>query len=164
LIKAFVALQKNERFSEWRLIIAGDGDKPYFDSLRQLVSVNDADTFVHFVGWVSGNEKRELLRNASLLVLPSHQENFGLCVLEALAEGVPVVVSCNVNLAQDIADAKAGWITDVDVADVEKTLSVALGNKELRLNSGLAGKVFSQNFNWDKIAARLEDMYLSIIG
>jgi glycosyltransferase involved in cell wall biosynthesis len=164
LIKAFVALHKNERFSEWRLVIAGDGDSGYVNSLKQIVTENAAGAFVSFVGWVSGNEKREVLRNASLLILPSRQENFGLCVLEALAEGVPVVVSRDVNLAKDIADAGAGWISDVDAVALENILAEVLADKELRLSRGLAGKEFSQNFSWDRIAAKLETMYLSIMN
>ena len=163
LIKAFVAVHKNQEFSEWRLVIAGEGDAAYVNSLKQLVSSNSADAIVSFIGWVSGDEKREVLRKASLLVLPSSQENFGLCVLEALAEGVPVIVSSEVNLAHDIADARAGWISAIDVVGLQKTLSEAMADEEQRLSRGLAGKVFSENFSWESIAEELEKMYLAII-
>ena len=163
LIRAFIALQKNEKFSTWRLMIAGDGDSAYVDSLKRIVAENTAADVVRFIGWVSGDEKREVIRNASLLVLPSRQENFGLCVLEALAEGVPVVISRDVNLAQDIVDAGAGWITDVTVADLKSTLAEVLADKQQGLSRGLAGKHFSQAFTWDAIAERLEAMYLSIL-
>jgi glycosyltransferase involved in cell wall biosynthesis len=162
LIKAFVAVHKNHEFSEWRLVIAGDGDAAYVNSLKQLVRSNSADGIVSFIGWVSGDEKRDVLRTASLLVLPSHQENFGLCALEALAEGVPVVVSSDVNLANEIADAGAGWISAIDVVSLEKTISEAMGDDEERLSRGLAGKVFSKNFSWESIAEQLEKMYSSI--
>jgi len=163
LIKAFVAVQKHQEFSEWGLVIAGDGDAAYVSSLKQLVSSNSADGFVRFIGWVSGDEKRDVLRKASLLVLPSSQENFGLCVLEALAERVPVVVSRDVNLANDIADAGAGWISAIDVASLQKTISEAMAHEEQRLSRGLAGKLFSKNFSWERIAEELEKMYLAII-
>ncbi|PWT89622.1 MAG: hypothetical protein C5B55_11100 [Blastocatellia bacterium] len=163
LIKAFVALHKNQIFSEWHLVIAGDGDRDYVDSLKRLVSLNSGDETIHFVGWLSGDQKPEVLRKASLLVLPSRQENFGLCVLEALAEEVPVVVSSEVNLAKEIADAGAGWISKVDVASLVKTLSEAMIDREQRLRRGSAGKAFSQNFTWESIAEKLENMYVSIV-
>jgi glycosyltransferase involved in cell wall biosynthesis len=163
LIKAFVAAHKNQDFSEWRLVIAGDGDRDYVNSLKQLVSSNSAHGIVSFIGWVSGDEKRDALRNASLLALPSSQENFGLCVLEALAEGVPVVVSSDVNLANDIVDAGAGWISAIDVVSLQKTISEAMADEEQRLSRGLAGKVFSRKFSWESVAEELEKMYLAII-
>ena len=163
LIKAFFELHKSQLFSEWCLVIAGDGDAAYVNSLKRLVSINAADDFVRFIGWVRRDEKVDVLRKASLLVLPSRQENFGLCVMEALAEGVPVVVSRDVNLAKDIADAGAGWISTIDVVGLENTLSEAMANNEQRLNRGVAGKVFSQNFSWESIAEKLENMYLSIV-
>ena len=52
-----------------------------------------------FVGWLEGDRKYAALRGASLLALPSYQENFGICLIEALAYGVPVLVSPHVNLA-----------------------------------------------------------------
>ena len=162
LIKAFVAVHKDQEFSEWRLVIAGDGDAAYVNSLKQLVSSNSADGIVSFIGWVTGDDKRDVLRKASLLVLPSSQENFGLCVLEALAEGVPVVVSSDVNLANDIADARAGWISATDVVSLQKTISQVMADEEQRLSRGLAGKVFSKNFSWENIAEELEKMYLAI--
>jgi glycosyltransferase involved in cell wall biosynthesis len=163
LIKAFVSVHKNQEFSEWRLVIAGDGDAVYLNSLKQLVRSNSADGIVSFIGWISGDYKRDVLRKASLLVLPSSQENFGLCVLEALAEGVPVVVSSDVNLAKDIVDAGAGWISATDVVSLQKTISEAMADDEQRLSRGLAGKLFSKNFSWERIAEELEKMYLAII-
>ena len=57
---------------------------------------------ITFTGWLEGDKKNAMLGGASLLVLPSHQENFGLCVMEALSHSVPVLVSPNVNLAAEI--------------------------------------------------------------
>ena len=67
-----------------------------------------------FTGWLDGERKDAVLSGASLLVLPSHQENFGMCVMEALARSVPVLVSPHVNLAHEIVLANAGWIATVD--------------------------------------------------
>ena len=52
-----------------------------------------------FTGWLEDDKKHAMLGGASLLALPSHQENFGLCVMEAMSHSVPVLVSPNVNLA-----------------------------------------------------------------
>jgi len=162
LIQAFLEVSKSGRFPEWRLVIAGDGDEDYVDSLRQMVTDRVGNGIVIFRGWLEGQEKNSVLRNASLLALPSRQENFGLCVLEALSQGVPVIVSPEVNLAKDIDAAGAGWISTVDVSALEKCLADALSNEEERVKRGCAGKSFSRSFEWNKIAESLESMYVSV--
>ena len=162
LIDAFCELKRQNRFPEWRLVIAGDGDESYVRHLKQLATEQDLP--VTFCGWLQGPEKTSVLRNASLLALPSRQENFGLCVLEALSQGVPVLVSPEVNLSDEIRQAGAGWISAVDKSALAETLATALSNEEERTKRGAAGKKFSQNFEWDVIAKKLEEMYVSIAG
>jgi glycosyltransferase involved in cell wall biosynthesis len=164
LIQAFLELGKSGRFPEWRLVIAGDGDEHYVASLRQMVTDRGGNGVVIFRGWIEGQEKKSVLRNASLLALPSRQENFGLCVLEALSQGIPVIVSPEVNLAKDIDAAGAGWISTVDVSALEKCLADALSNEEERVKRGCAGKSFSRSFEWNKIAESLESMYVSVVA
>ena len=163
LLPAFLSLVKKPEFAKWQLVLAGEGESAYVASLKSLVKSGGGNGNVVFAGWLEEAQRENALRDASLLALTSYQENFGLCILEALAEGVPVVISSDVNLAKDIADAKAGWITKVDVAGLERTLSEAMADKEQRFMRGLAGKAFSQNFTWENIAEKLESMYLSII-
>ena len=70
----------------------------YVQSLKQLARENRVEDHILFPGWLEGAEKVSALRSAELLALASHQENFGLCVVESLACGVPVLVSTQVNL------------------------------------------------------------------
>ena len=109
LIDAFQSLGR-ESFQRWRLVMAGDGPSEYVSRLKSKVKGDR----ILFTGWLEGERKEAVLGGASLLVLPSHQENFGLCVMEALAHSVPVLVSPNVNLATEIAAANAGWIATID--------------------------------------------------
>ncbi|MEO8033156.1 MAG: glycosyltransferase, partial [Acidobacteriota bacterium] len=108
LIRALPLLQ------DARLIIAGNDEENY----RAKLPRNDQVTFV---GQVSGNEKDVLLRQATMLVLPSQNENFGNVVLEAMATGTPVVVTAGVVLAPDVDRAHAGVV----VANNEPALLAA---------------------------------------
>jgi glycosyltransferase involved in cell wall biosynthesis len=105
LIDAFQSLVQTKEFSRWRLVLAGDGSSEYVSKLKNKV-VGDR---ILFTGWLEGERKDVVLGHASLVALPSHQENFGLCVMEALSHSVPVLVSPAVNLATEIASANAGW-------------------------------------------------------
>lgn len=157
LIEAFSKVTSGSRFRDWRLVIAGDGPSDYVNRLRQK-----ATTRVLFPGWVEGENKNGLLQHASLLALTSYQENFGVCLLEAMACAVPVLVSPYVNLAEEIDRAGAGWISQVDHVALENTLVEALGDANERTKRGLAGQQLSRRFTWNNTAAQLVRLYSSI--
>ena len=71
---------------------------------------------VHWTGMLEGDVKWGALRAAEAFVLPSHQENFGIAVVEAMACGVPVIISDKVNIWPEIAQDKAG-IVNADSAE-----------------------------------------------
>ncbi|HWX43116.1 MAG TPA: glycosyltransferase [Blastocatellia bacterium] len=75
------------------LSIAGDGEPRYVDSIRARVEQLSPSRSVKMIGPVHGESKESLFRNADVVVVPSHTENFGLVVAEALAHGVPVIAS-----------------------------------------------------------------------
>ena len=160
LLQAFVDLIAEKRFQQWRLVIAGDGDPAYIESLKQLIRGNGVEEHFLFPGWLEGAEKMSALQSADLLALPSHQENFGLCVVESLACGVPVLVSAQVNLCREIEAARAGWVTPLKVKDLKETLRAALEDKEGRLQRGLAGReLVRRRFSWPAIARELTNLY-----
>ncbi len=115
-----------------------------------------------FTGWVDGERRKHCLSGASLLALPSYQENFGVCVMEALARSVPVLVSPHVNLADEIAAANAGWIAPVEKHALGATLTTALADEAELEKRGRAGKHFSARYSWDRIATELETLYTEI--
>jgi len=163
LLHAFISLTAREEFSEWRLVIAGDGDPAYVKSLKRIVAGRHGEAFVHFTGWLENERKEAILRMTELVALPSRQENFGLCIAEAMACGVPVLVSPHVNLAPEIEAARAGWIAEVDKTALEQALATALSSKEERLTRGGNGKQLALNYAWPNIANQLRQRYSEII-
>lgn len=75
------------------LTIAGDGDPQYAKTLRQLAEQLHIAGRVVFTGEVLGDAKRHLINTSDVMVMPSHSENFGMSVAEALAAGMPVIAS-----------------------------------------------------------------------
>jgi glycosyltransferase involved in cell wall biosynthesis len=149
-------------FRKWHLVLAGDGPSDYVDLLKRMVAKSSASEFVVFPGWLDGVQKESALKNASLLALPSHHENFGLCVMESLACGVPVLISPQVNLAPEIQAAQAGWIADIDKDSLVATLREALTCDEERRRRGEAGRRLAMSFAWPIVAAKLADVYAAI--
>jgi glycosyltransferase involved in cell wall biosynthesis len=159
LIDAFQSL--TEEFASWRLVIAGDGPPDYVARLKAQVSATDRITFT---GWLDDDKKHAMLGGASLLALPSHQENFGLCVMEALSHSVPVLVSPNVNLATEIVSANAGWISAIDKDALATKLAEALSDEDELRKRGRAGKQLSQKYSWENAAIALINLYSEIVN
>jgi glycosyltransferase involved in cell wall biosynthesis len=160
LIHAFIALKQRTALDRWRLIIAGDGAADYVSQLKKQAAA--APDRIIFTGWLDGERKEEMLRNASLLALPSYQENFGLCVMEALARSVPVLISPHVNLANEIEAANAGWIAPVETHALSETLAAALGDTEELAKRGRAGQSLSSRYSWERVATDLVELYTEI--
>jgi glycosyltransferase involved in cell wall biosynthesis len=163
LLAAFLSLVRQKEFREWRLVLAGEGPPQYIAGLKKTVAAASSAEQVLFSGWLGGQEKDAALSNASLLALPSYHENFGLCVMEALAWGVPVLVSPHVNLAVEIEAARAGWVAEVEEDALRSALETALVSEEDRIQRGMEGYKLAARFNWSVIAARLFDLYSTIL-
>jgi len=163
-IAAFHGLKTSSAFADWRYVIAGDGDETYQRALASAAASGAGRGHIDFVGWLDDGGKREWLRRAAVLVQPSHQESFGVSVLEALATGTPVVVSTGVSLARDIRSGGAGWVAEPTPAALEETLRHALGSAEERDRRGHAARALASRFTWPSAAAALETLYAEVCG
>ena len=110
LIKA-VAISEEFMESEFILKIAGKGKKEFEVDLHKLVEKLDLSEKVIFVGQVEGEEKQKLLADAFWTIMPSHTENFGIVVLESLAQSTPVIASKGSPWAS-LETEKIGFWTD----------------------------------------------------
>lgn len=120
LLKAFAA--SRGAFPGTALVIAGPGDEKTFSALRQLASSLGIAEDVVWTGPLYGNAKWDALRAADVYALISHQENFGISVVEALACGTPVLISDKVNIWREIQAAGGGLVAPDDVAGATRLL------------------------------------------
>jgi glycosyltransferase involved in cell wall biosynthesis len=120
LIEAFVAVRNSssEADTPMLLVLAGPcADEEYLRRLKQMAAkaTND-DGSITFTGMLTGNLKWGGLSAAEAFVLPSHQENFGIAVVEALACGTPVLISNQVNIWREIEGDGAGFVENDDLS------------------------------------------------
>jgi glycosyltransferase involved in cell wall biosynthesis len=162
LIESFAGLKKSGMFGSWRLVFAGDGDAEYVNQLKILARRRGLSGDVLFVGWLEGEHKYAALKGASLLAMPSYQENFGISLIEAMACGVPVLVSPHVNLAPEIEKAGAGWVAALREDKLANALTEALGNEQERWRRGNNGRDLATSYGAAEVATRLIDIYRNL--
>ena len=164
LLDAFLPLSRESGFERWNLVVAGEGEQTYVDKLKERARQLGGIEKIIFTGWLSGEAKTRTLRDCQLLALTSHQENFGICVVEALACGIPVLVSTQIDLAQEIGAAEAGWVVPLTTSDVRDAMKSAMLDAESRVRKGQAGIRFAQQFAAPAVASQLISLYRSLIA
>jgi len=102
--------------SDSHLVMAGPVDHDYGIAMKALAQKLGLSQSLTWTGMLTGDLKWGSLRAADAFVLPSHQENFGISVVEALACGVPVLISDKVNIWREIKEAQAGFVESDDLA------------------------------------------------
>jgi glycosyltransferase involved in cell wall biosynthesis len=157
LLEAWVRLQGAH--SDWRLRIVGPGDAGYMRRLAGLAASLGAER-VTFAGPLYGRDKTEAYRAADLFVLPTHSENFGMAVAEALAAGCPVVTTKGAPWSE-LAGYGAGWWVDIGVEPLQRALEEAMAREPRALvEMGARGRSWMErDFSWDRIAAQMIDAY-----
>jgi glycosyltransferase involved in cell wall biosynthesis len=163
-LELFLQVTRKAALQRWQLVVAGDGEAGYVGNLKRLVRRQGGDRRVLFTGWLDGPEKVAALQEAALLALPSHHENFGLAAMEALACGIPVLVSTHVNLAHEIRTARAGWVVNLRRPELLQALEAALRQEAERTARGRAGQDLVRcRFQWANVVAQLTQLYGSIV-
>ena len=147
------------------LAIAGNDEEGYCAHLdRRAAAAGVAGRVVH-LGPVRGSDKAALLHGADALVLPSYSENFGNVVLEAMAAGLPVVVTPEVGLAAVVREHAAGVVTEGDPSLLAATLRGLLADAPARRAMGRRGaEAAARCFGWGPIAARMEEVYAAVLA
>lgn len=106
-----------------QLVMAGPDDAGWQADLKQLADSLGVRSRVHWPGLLTENRKWGALRAAEAFVLPSHQENFGVAVAEALACGRPVLITDRVNIWREIQSAGAGIVSHDDQKNLTRALA-----------------------------------------
>ena len=137
------------------LLMAGPGDAEYLAELRRLAPASAGS--IRWLGMLSGDSKWGALHAAEAFVLPSHQENFGIAVVEALACGKPTLISNKVNIWREIADDGAGLVEEDDRAGtsrlLEHWLGLPAGDREAMARRARVS--FEQRFQSDRATTHL---------
>lgn len=165
LIDAFSEVTYGDGLRNWRLLIAGDGNPGYMASLRRHARQSSAGNRIQFVGWLSGPNKTSVLRRADLFALLSSHENFGRAVVEAMSMGIPVLISDNVFISDEVRQFNAGWVTSETLGEIVGVLRQALSAvDQRRLRGAGARRLVSEHLDVSLSAERMVVCYESIVN
>jgi len=147
-----------------RLTIAGNDEEGLTPRLEQLAREHGVSERVRFVGEVKDDAKWQLLRDATLVVLPSYSENFGIAAIEAMAVGTAVALTPEVGLAGAVVDSGSGIVADGRPESFGPALQQLLREPDRIAAMGRrAYDTVRREFTWDSVAERHERFYECLI-
>lgn len=157
LLRAWQAVES--RFPDWELQVVGPDNNGYLAEMQELAKRLQLKRVV-FTGVLYGEEKLRAYREASLFVLPTYSENFGLTVGEALAVGTPAIVSRGAPWA-GLESYGAGWWIEIGVEPLVICLEEALScSTENLVEMGRRGRSWMEaEFSWGHIGRQMAETY-----
>jgi len=162
LVKAFARLLQSRQ--DIHLFIAGPDNEGYGDLIRQWCQEAGITSHVTFTGMLSETDKRAILVDADLFVLPSYTENFGVTILEAMVCGTPVLISDQVNIWREIVEGGAGEAVPCEVGKIAERMQSLLARPDLLKQMGERGKALvEEKFRWESVARLQEEAYESVL-
>jgi glycosyltransferase involved in cell wall biosynthesis len=155
LIEAFASSLAHD--DSWHLVIAGPNLDGWEKELRSIGSKLKIEDRITWTGMLQHELKWGAIAASELLILPSHQENFGVVVAEALACGVPVVVSDQVNIWREIEASQAGLVTVDTVDGIKDALTRwnQLSSAQQQIMRDRTVECFEKNFDIHTLSSRL---------
>lgn len=146
-----------------KLVVVGNDEEELTPVLRDRILRAGLAGRVEFRGEVHGTTKESLLREATALILPSHSENFGNVVLEAMSYGMPVIVTPEVGVADVVLSAGAGLVVQNSPAELAVAIASLLKNPSAAHEMGVQGRVAAEAFRWNSVAEKVEGHYVRIM-
>ena len=159
LIDAFAKVAAND--PELHLVMAGPDPQQWGDELQEGAAKAGIAARIHWPGMITGAAKWGAFYGAEAFILPSHQENFGIAVAEAMACGTPVLLSDKVNIAEEIANDGAGFM-EPDTADgtlhlLQRWLATSLPERAQMAEQ--ARRSFKQRYDMQQTAKTIIQLF-----
>ncbi len=162
LMESFKEIVKTR--NDLHLLVAGEdlGDG-YKEVVKGRVKEGGIEDMVTFTGLLKGKDKIMAYAGSDIFVLPSYSENFGMVVIEAMACGIPVIISDKVGLSKNVKEYNAGIVVNTKAENITEALKALLDDGELRKTYAEKGKKFAQYYNIENVADIMINAYKEVV-
>jgi len=160
LLSAFHEVRRQH--PEAALVVAGDGDRDFVSSLHRQAQQLGLGRDIVWAGFLEGKQKVTAMREADVFVLSSYSENFGVAVVEAMACGLPVIVSDQVGIHHEISASGAGLVVPCEKDRLANAILHVLGDDGLRSRLAQNGIALSQTYSVEAVMDQLIRLYRDI--
>jgi len=159
LVDAFAKLAADD--PELHLVMAGPDQQQWSAELQQTALKAGIAARIHWPGMITGDAKWGAFYGAEAFILPSHQENFGIAVAEAMACGTPVLLSDKVNIAEEIANDGAGFMESDTLDGTLRLLQrwIATSPREREQMAEQAAASFKQRYDMQQTAKTIIGLF-----
>lgn len=157
LIKSFTHVARESDSAV--LVMAGPDDEELRPRLERLAQEHGLADRVIFPGPLYQRDRADALAAATVWALSSYTENFGVAVMEALAAGLPTIVSTEVNLAGVIREHDAGIVAGTDPEEFGAALGDLLRDARRRAELASRARALAAHYDWSIVAPQLKAMY-----
>ncbi len=163
LAQAFGILAKGR--DDAHLLIVGPDEGGYEKKVKGWLEDEGVQDKATFTGMLKGEEKLSAIAGSDIFVLPSYSENFGMVVVEAMSCGLPVVISDQVGICDDVESANAGVVVETDATQLAGALKRLLDAPGLCDEMGGRGRsLVARKYGWDQIADSMIKSFSEIIS
>jgi glycosyltransferase involved in cell wall biosynthesis len=154
--------QARKQIDDILFVIAGEG--PARASLETEVNKLALGQNVRFIGYLDRHtELNNCYRAADIFIFSSRTETQGLVLLEAMAQGVPVISTAEMGTRDVLQDGSGVWIAQEELADFSTKIVRLLGHAQVRRDLGEAGLNYAKEWSAGKQAQRMLSFYHSVI-
>lgn len=163
LIHSFSELASE--YSSYDLLIVGPvDDSDYYKVILKLIVDYGLKDRIHFFGMLRGRRRIDAYNASTIFALPSHTENFGLVIAEALAARLPVITTHGTPW-EEIESMDAGWWVELKQESIDNALRQAFSATSDHLNQkGLNGYALIKKYEWKHQAKKMKKLYEWILG
>jgi glycosyltransferase involved in cell wall biosynthesis len=153
-------LDADGAFASYQLVLAGAKGFKH-EEVFEEIRTQRLQKQVKYIGYVTQNQKLELLKKAACFVFPSSYEGFGLPVLEAMALGTPVITS-SISSLPEVTGKAAILVNPEKELDIATALKKVIGNRTLQDTMRTKGIIQAHQFTWQRCAAETLKVYESL--